>query len=517
MHQVDRRFLPGPNRFASQPVAALRVAFDTGERGEDVASALVALAQDVFAARGLPTPTPLVRIGPVTVSVAVTCPNQTRANLVLDWWETALATGDAGGDPDAIAAWEAAGEHEERPPAPTIPIVAITGTNGKSTTTRLLARVLRHAGFTPGVTTSDGVWIGDREVLRGDYTGPQGASRALAEPGIDIGVLEVARGGLLLKGLGVPSVNVGVVTNVAVDHLGLDGVETLDELTHVKGIVPRAVGPEGTVVLNAADPALPTLRAETNARLVLFGRDPNLPAIVAHLANDGQAVIVDHGQIVHRQGARATSVMPVAEVPVTMGGIAVHNVENALAAAAAALALAVPLAAIRAGLRDFQPSPEDNPGRLNVFAYQGRTVIVDFAHNPHGLNALLDVADSLARASGGRILTVIGTAGDRRDEDIATLGEIAARRSAEVVIKQTADYLRGRAWEQMRALYQAGVAQAGRDPATVPIVPDEVAAVTAALERSAPGDVIAVMCQEQREALWAMLGEQGGKATRAEP
>ncbi|CAA9555819.1 MAG: Cyanophycin synthase(EC [uncultured Thermomicrobiales bacterium] len=518
MRHDDRRFLAGPNRFGSGPVAALRVAVEAGEDPAAVAARLADAVRSVCAARGFPATetTATVRPGPRTVSVGISCPNRARAALLLQWLGTELGFEDP--DPEGtMGAWDAAGDEPEGPAPAPVPTVAVTGTNGKSTTTRLLARILRAAGRHPGVTTSDGVWVGERQVLAGDYTGPQGATRALAEPGLDVAVLEVARGGLLLKGLGVPSVDVGVVTNVAADHLGLDGVETLEELVLVKGIVPRSVRPGGVAVLNAVDPALAVLRAQTEERVALFARDPMAPTILAHRASGGDAVVVRDETIVALRGNDETPLLAVAEVPIALGGVAVHNVENALAAAAAALALGIAPEAVAAGLRAFRPTPEDNPGRLNVFAHAGRTVIVDFAHNPAGLAALLDLARALAdrqngQATGhasGQVLAVIGTAGDRRDEDIAALGEIAARRAAAVFIKKTIQYTRGREYAAMLALYRAGIARGGQDPSTTPVVPDEVSGLRAALAASRPGDVIAVMCQEQRRELWALLeGEE---------
>ncbi len=504
MRRDDGRFLAGPNRFALEPVAALRVTLDLGERGDDIATQLVAALRSVFTAQGLAAPAPVLVVGERTVSIGVACPNQARADLLLRLLERELGlTGDDQAGTDECL--NALPEGSEAPAPAAVPVVGITGTNGKSTTTRLLARILRAAGRTPGVTTSDGVWVGEQQVLQGDFTGPRGAACALAEPGVDVGVLEVARGGLLLKGLGVPALDVGVVTNVAADHLGLNGVETVEELATVKGIIVRAVRPGGRVVLNAADWATPHFRALTPAPVVLFARDPDLRAVEQHRAAGGEALLAREGWLLRTRGGHEEALLPVREVPVTLGGIASHNVDNALAAAAAAFALGASPAAVRDGLGAFQPTPEENPGRLNVFPYDGRQVIVDFAHNAHGLQALLDVAEALARPRGGRVLAVIGTAGDRRDEDITALGEIAARRCAEVVVKETDKYLRGRTLADLLALYRAGIARAGRDPATPPIVPDEVGGLRAALARSVPGDVIAIMCQEQRQELWDLL------------
>ncbi|MDP9370192.1 MAG: Mur ligase family protein [Chloroflexota bacterium] len=510
MRYDDGRFLAGPNRFGSGPAAALRVALDPGESGEVVAGRLVAAAVTSLASQQESGSPMVLVVGARSVSLGLPCPNQARARRLLRLLAAELGFGEVAGallDPDDL---DPLPDWSEGPRPARVPVAAITGTNGKSTTTRLLARILREAGFTPGVTTSDGVWVGERQVLEGDYTGPQGAERALAEQGVDIGVLEVARGGILRKGLGVPQVDVGVVTNVAPDHLGLDGVETLEELVHVKGVVVRAVRPGGTCVLNAADAATPRLRRQAPGRVLLFACEPDLVPVQEHLARGDAALLLRDGLMVYARGANEEAILPVAEVPVALGGAARHNIENALAAAAAALALDVPLDAVRDGLRAFRSTPEENPGRLNVFRHQGRTVVIDFAHNAHGLSALLDVADALVRPAGGRVIAVIGTAGDRRDEDITALGEIAARRCANLVVKRTERYLRGRSPDSLLALYLDGVARAGLDPGSVPVAADEVSATREALARSSPGDAIVVMCQEQRRELWDMLdGEPG--------
>lgn len=501
MRLDDYRFLSGPNRYGQGPFAGLRVQLEPGEDPEAVALILLRTAEKV--GKGAPCRGVVVRPGLKTVSLGVGCPNRawaaslvSRIGLELGFDATALPS-----PPDAP---ENLPNTLETPPAARVPIVAITGTNGKSTTARLTAAILTAAGHLPGITTSDGVWIGKDLVLAGDYSGPQGATRALAPEEVTVGVLEIARGGILLKGLGVPRLDAGVITNVDADHLGLDGVETVEELAIAKAAILRAVKPDGRCILNGADRFTPELSALAPAPVALFARDANLPTVIEHLTGGGEAWLVRDGWLVHVKGPLEQRLVAVNEVPIALGGAAKHNVENALAASAAAHALGASLAALREGLRSFKPSPEDNPGRLNIFAYQERTVIVDFAHNPHGLNALLDVADALAKE--GRVVVVVGTAGDRRDEDLFGLGEIAQRRCAEVVLKRTVKYLRGRTIEDLVGHYQQGVARAGGDPAAVPIGDDEVSAFQLAFERSRPGDVIAIMCQEQRRELWDLLG-----------
>ncbi len=392
-----------------------------------------------------------------------------------------------------------------------IPLVGITGTNGKTTTTRCLAHILAATGRRVGMANTTGVWIGAEQVLDGDYTGPQGALRVLEEAGIDVAVLETARGGILLRGIAYESNDVGVITNVSADHLGLQGIDTVEELAEVKALVVRLTRPDGLAVLNADDPLVLALAAATRAPVLLFSRRPESAPIRAHLAAGGRALLAEGGSIVLAMGAERRCVAALADVPITFGGRAAHMVENALAAVGAALGLGLAPAEIAAGLATFRSSPEQNFGRLNVFAIRepACTFVVDYAHNEAGLTQLLRFGRGFV-APDARLLAIIGTAGDRSDDALRAIGRLAGAGADLVWIRETAHYLRGRSRAGMNALFAAGIAE-GRggigEPA--PIVPDELAALDFALAAARPGDAIVMMCFEQQAEVLARLEELG--------
>jgi cyanophycin synthetase len=375
-----------------------------------------------------------------------------------------------------------------------IPVIAITGTNGKTTTTRLLAHILRGTGRKVGWTSTVGVFIEGECVLEGDYTGPAGAWRVLEEPGLDIAVLETARGGLLLRGMACESNDVSVMTNVSGDHLGLHGIHTIEGLAAVKAVVLHTTRPSGWTVLNADDPLVRGQAAGLPAAIIWVTQDPEQPTVAAHLATGGTAILAEDGWLVIAEGSERTRVLPLAEIPITFGGRARHMIENVLCAAGAAVALEIAPADIARALNCFGNDESDNVGRLHVYAVQGATVILDYAHNDVGLTYLLQLAATY-RGEGGRLISIIGTAGDRTDEALREIGRLAAAASDQVIIKETRRYLRGRPnVEAMTALYEEGL-RVGGDPPHV-VASDEPAALTIALEQLRPGDVVAMMCIE---------------------
>ena len=396
-----------------------------------------------------------------------------------------------------------------------IPVAAITGTNGKTTTTRCLAHLLAATGRRVGMANSNGVWIGDEQVLEGDYTGPQGARRVLDDPAPEVAVLETARGGILLRGTAYESADVGVVTNISGDHLGLQGIDTLEGLAGVKSVVVRLTRPAGLAVLNADDPLVRAMAAVTRAPVLFFSREPDDAPVREHLAAGGRALLAERGAIVLAEGAARRELVPLAEVPITFGGRAGHMVENALAAAGAALGLGLDPAIIADGLRTFRNSPDQNFGRLNAFAIDepACTFIVDYAHNEAGLRHLLAFGREFV-APGARLLAIIGTAGDRTDENLRGIGELAGAAAEFVWIHETEHYLRGRERAEMNDLFLAGIAAgiaAGHNGATDrrAVVPDELAAVEAALAFARPGDAIVMMCFEEQAAVLARLDARG--------
>ncbi|HET7029665.1 MAG TPA: Mur ligase family protein [Candidatus Limnocylindrales bacterium] len=413
-----------------------------------------------------------------------------------------------------------------------IPVVSITGTNGKSTVTRLITHILKVAGKRVGTTTSDGVLVDERLVEPGDWTGPGGAWQVLERSDLDVGVLETARGGLVLRGMGYESNDASVVTNVSSDHLDLQGIHTLPELAEVKSTVARATREGGWAVLNGDDPLVAGISRRVRANVAMFsiggtGGAANVRRAVAgggrgYVLRDGWLIEIDgHSAAAERDGEPVEHrIVEVERVPITLGGLARHNVANALAAAGAARGLGVTLADLRDGLADFQPSSERSPGRLNLFRLGARIVIVDFAHNEAGVNAVLDVAEGIAGGAAGRaapVTAIIGTAGDRPDDTLRGIGRIAGQRAQRVAIKETQKYLRGRSRESVIGEILAGIASARRSTADVTVYDSETDALRGELARAdgaakpdAPR-VIVLMCHEEREEVFMLLADLGAR------
>jgi cyanophycin synthetase len=401
------------------------------------------------------------------------------------------------------------------------PIVSISGTNGKSTVTRLITHVLALAGRHVGTTTSDGVYVDERLVEAGDWTGPGGAAQVLHRSDVDVAVLETARGGILLRGVGYESNEASILTNVSSDHLDLQGIHTLPELAEVKATICRITRPDGWVVLNADDALVAAIARRVRARVAFFSMDGAAPVFRRHLAGGGRAYTIRRGRLVELEGDDATDIAAIRDLPITVGGLARHNVANALAAAAGARAMGASIQAIAHGLQDFRPTAERSPGRLNLYRLGARLVIVDFAHNEAGIDALLDVAEGLAAGAAGRaapITAIVGTAGDRPDDTLRGIGRIAARRAQRVVIKETLGYLRGRSREHVVGELLAGIEAGGQAPADVAVYESETAALRGELDgpgaaAQSPGGrpdqarVIVLLCHEERDAVFALLAD----------
>ena len=391
---------------------------------------------------------------------------------------------------------------------PTIPIIAVTGTNGKTTTVRLIAQLARAAGHTVAYTTTDGVYRDDELVEAGDYSGFSGAAKALGQPGIDMAVLETARGGILLRGMGTDHNDVAVVTNVTEDHLDQYGIRTLDQLAEVKASITRITRPQGWDVLNADDPRVLAMRRLASGRPWLFSLDADHPAIRTTLAEGGRAISVLDGVLVVMTSRRhADRLLPVEDVPVTLAGISSHNLSNAMAAAAAALGAGIPEEAVVDGLRSFVLDPERNPGRANIFEVDQRVVVIDYAHNEDGMRGLIEIARGL-RAPGARIFLTFGSAGDRTNGILHRLGYTAARGPDRVAIAHLHRYLRGREPQDLADRLQAGLKDGGKPPA--PVFSNEIDALEWMLDESAPNDVIAITALGQRPEVFQYLRDRGG-------
>lgn len=322
-----------------------------------------------------------------------------------------------------------------------VPVIAVTGTNGKTTTTRLIAHIVKNSGKSVGFTTTEGIYIGNSLIQPGDNTGPVSAQLVLKDPTVEIAVLETARGGIIRAGLGFDRCDIGVVLNVTVDHLGLKDIETIEDMARVKAVVPRAVGRNGHAVLNADDELVFAMREDTPGRVALFSMEEENPHIVEHTDDGGIACVFENGYVTLLKGKWKVRVEKVINIPLTYGGRAAFMIQNVLAATLAAFLQNISIEDIRVGLTTFVPSVAQTPGRLNLVEMGNFTVLIDFAHNPAGMEALQRFVAKFPN----KIKTgVIGGTGDRRDDDLLLYGRIAAQMFTHAIVREDDD-LRGRA------------------------------------------------------------------------
>jgi cyanophycin synthetase len=334
-----------------------------------------------------------------------------------------------------------------------IPIIAISGTNGKTTTTRLIAHIIKQMGHKVGYTTTDGVYIQSQMMVKGDCTGPVSAEFVLKDPTVDYAVLECARGGLLRAGLGFHNCDVAVVTNVAEDHLGLQGIDTIEKLARVKAVATQTVFPEGYSILNADDDLVYAMREGLSCKVALFSLDENSKRIKEHCAKGGLAAVYEHGFVTILKGGWKIRVEKVTNIPITFSGKAEFNIANVLGATLACYVRDFKTEDIRLALQTFVPSPAMTPGRMNMFHFKNFTVMLDYAHNTHGIQAIgkyVQSVDSPLKVG------IVAGVGDRRDEDIISLGEESAKIFDEIIIRQDKN-LRGRTEEEMIELMTKGI------------------------------------------------------------
>lgn len=376
------------------------------------------------------------------------------------------------------------------PGTPTrIPVVAITGTNGKTTTSRLIAHIFKQTGQMVGYTTTDGIYIGDNLVEPGDTTGPQSAQVILQDPTVEVAVLETARGGILRSGLAFKDCDIGVVLNVAADHMGLGDIETLEDMAHLKSVVAEAVRPSGYAVLNADDPLVAAMAQRVKSQVAYFSMDPHNDLVRRHAQGGGLAAIYEQGYLSILKGDWLLRIEQAEKVPLTMGGLAPFQIANALAASLAAFAQGVDIGYIRQALHTFEASSDQTPGRMNLFNLGRFSALVDYAHNPASYEAL----GGFVKNWPGKRIGVVGGPGDRRDEDFITLGRLAATMFDDIVVKEDDD-TRGRERGDAAKWIVRGIEEAAGG-ATYQTILDETEAVNATLD-AAPDDSLVVILPE---------------------
>ncbi|WP_334113787.1 cyanophycin synthetase [Paucihalobacter sp.] len=371
-----------------------------------------------------------------------------------------------------------------------IPIIAVTGTNGKTTTTRLIAHIVKMNGYRVGYTTSDGVYIQNRLLMKGDCTGPASTEFVLKDPTVNFAVLECARGGLLRAGLGFKKCDVGIVTNVASDHLGLKGIHTLEQLAKVKGVIPETVLPNGYAILNADDDLVYEMRRTVNCNVALFSMDENNPRIKALQRLNGITAIYENGYVTICRGEWKMRVMKAEQIPLTFGGKAAFMIQNVLPAILAAHVQGISIEDIKAGLDSFIPSASQTPGRLNLFEFKNFNILLDYAHNAAGMRALQKFTDSMETTCK---VGIIAGVGDRREEDTNAIGSIAAEMFDEIIIRQDKN-LRGKTEEQLIKMLEDGIKAIDQNKKTV-VIRSEKEAILHAVKTAKKGSLI-VLCSD---------------------
>lgn len=559
MEVRDSRRLTGPNIVTAGPAAILDLTVGEGEDAAGAAGIWRRHAQAILEAVGWVGATLSHRIFPGGMSLAFEAPIDAlyAATEVNEWAWEATVSELAGTEPPALdeaaerlraeiaaevkPAWlamrAAAAERgvaflwdddfvsvglgagsrtwrAEAVPAPEtvdwptvrdIPLAQVTGTNGKTTTVRLLAAIVRAADLVPGVSSTDWIAAGDEVLDQGDYSGPGGARQVLRDRRVECAILETARGGMLRRGLAVERSDVAAVTNVAEDHLGEFGVHDLDALAECKFVVARAAQ---RLVLNADDPTVRRHGEALPNPITWFSLDPQDPFLLRHIEAGGSACLLERGRLMVRHGDSKLALAEVADVPIALGGAARYNIANCLAAIGVADALGLHPRAIGEGLRSFESTPETNPGRLNEFTIGGARFILDFAHNPHGVEALLEMAAALPAR---RRLVTIGQAGDRDDAAIRDLAAATWRaRPERVLIKAMTDYLRGRAEGEVPGMLEAELRRLGAGDDNLQHTGSEVETAEAAIAWAEPGDLVLLITHSHRDEVTAVLSAAAG-------
>jgi cyanophycin synthetase len=377
-----------------------------------------------------------------------------------------------------------------------IPILSVTGTNGKTTTTRLLAHIYKQTGQIVGYTTTDGTYIGDFLVEAGDNTGPQSAHLILQDPTVEVAVLESARGGILRSGLGFEFANVGVVLNVAADHLGIGDIDTIEQLANLKSVVSEAVFPDGYAVLNADDYRVAAMAEKTKANIAYFTMNPDSELVQRHIQKGGVAAVYENGYLSIVKGDWTHRIEKAESIPLTMSGKAPFMIANALAASLAAFVQNVTIEQIRAGLRSFRASVSQTPGRMNLFNLGKYHALVDYAHNPASYQAL---GSFVRNWTSGQRIGVVGGPGDRRDEDFVTLGKLAAEIFDYIIVKEDDD-TRGRPRGSGSDLIVQGITQTKANCRYESIL-DETQAINKGLDMAPDGSLVVILPESVSRAI----------------
>ena len=378
-----------------------------------------------------------------------------------------------------------------------IPIVAVTGTNGKTTTVRMIANMLKGVGYSVGMTTTDGIYLRDRLIASGDMSGPYSAKVVLKDPMVDCAVLETARGGILREGLGYKMADVGVVLNVQPDHLGLKGIHTVEDLAKVKAVVAEMVREGGVTVLNADDDQCVNMAQYCREKIVYFSLRPSNPVIQVHIDNDRTAVVYDRGYITIISGESVTTVARAVDMPITLEGRAMFNVQNALAATAVGHAMGIKIEEIRHGLISFFPSPTQTPGRTNFFSIKDFEVMLDYAHNPPAYKNIIDL---ISRLGHKRCLFVFDVVGDRRDEDLREMCQLIASVCQHAIVYEDKQ-LRGRQPGELMNFVEKAFIDVGFDANAVEKIADETQAIERALSMAQKDDLVCIMSGRVEQAV----------------
>ena len=386
----------------------------------------------------------------------------------------------------------------------TIPVGLITGTNGKTTSTRLTSHIVQAAGLNAGISSTDWISVNNDIIDRGDYSGPGGARSVLRDKRVDVAILETARGGLLRRGLGVNKANAALITNIAEDHMGEFGVQTLEELADVKWIVSSVLAKEDKLILNADDPLLISRAQKSDLDIAWFSPNPENSLIQENINNTKWACTIEDSKVVIYTDGQKLTLLDVVDIPITLEGAATHNVQNVLGVTLFAHALGISLDDIKKGLKSF--SNADNPGRCNLFDINGAKAIVDFAHNPHGMNAFISVARNLPA---NRKLLVNGQAGDRSDEDIKQLARASVHgvKFDKIIIKLMKSYDRGRETGEAANILKQEYINSGIDDENISLVEQELDAIQQAIDWAQPGDLLILLVHEKRSKVLELLTE----------